>query len=149
NSTNVRVDQFRNNRPQNTVPADSNCSLCAAAGAIMNATGRFTSSGDIATENTPVLSGTARLHNDFAGVMPAFQHNQVFMRKAALVSGGVGGLSNVDSVNDGVAHKMAAYVSQKIGCQYEIHKSNRNAVLTWMNGKMANCIFTFLTGGHW
>lgn len=143
---NIRVDQKRIVSPINTTPADTNCSLCAAAGAITHSTGRFTTSGDVARENPPVFSGGTRLAAEFNGQVPAFEHSQVFRHTPILLVDTPG---NFNRINAQVVSGMAKYVCRKIGCVYEIKQDNRDAVIAWMKNKMTSCVFTFLTEGHW
>jgi hypothetical protein len=164
---NVRIDRFRMGKPIATTPADTNCSLCAAAAAIFHATGRFTTSGDVARENPPRFKSTDELAPEFrptklkaevlsstvtlpAPPLPAYQHSQVFLHSTKLVdANSLGSVSLIEPINEGVARGMADYVKQKIGCTAEVKNDNRDAVIAWMKGKMQSCIFTFLTEGHW
>jgi hypothetical protein len=148
-SINVRIDQFRYTKPLCLIPADTNCSLCAAAGAIIHATGRFTTSGDVANDHPPVFPEDHRLASEFEGEAPIYQHNQTFTRHVKLAQSGLEGLGHTRALNELTTEKMATYLTDKTGCKHEIYKGTRKAVMAWMNERVATCFFTYYTEGHW
>jgi len=152
---NVRLDMAGRNRlrPAEVVPAQTNCSLCACAGVITHGSGRFVTSGGVATiaRQQVVLRPGVVLDN------PPQQHSQTLSGKGWF--GGPAGLDQVISINKMQIEMFSAHAARELGQVRVLRMGDTAAGDARRSLKEAKAyinamaketfIFAVLAEGHW